>query len=740
METKNFDHLVQLLPKSTTSLQREINESYGGIVQVPVAGQSTFIEPNFRVKEPEGDQPHPKVLLISAAAAVGKSFLARELAYRSSSFLVDLGGRKIGSEFFSGLFSKAFGRATGAVVGDEFAAGSVGLILDAADEALVSVRFDSFAEAIEDLAYLLQEVPDGKVPCVVLGRPDTIELVELLLSDLGVPSLVAEVQFFDADQSKKFVLEKAQAKSRQGGVAQRELMDFVDYFFDQVTSSLGSVDDEGQGSRSLVGYAPVLDSLVTFYLAGHEGSDDMNPMQRLMSVKKDKSGAHVWGILSNVMRGILEREAFKFARSMANLHPGAELNEAASEFYSPESQVQMLLTWGVLEGDLWFAEERLKDYPLAREHLSDMRESALRQLQDHPMRRSGFWDNQPLTCFVNPAFRDYCVSQAFDFGDPTLVLEVVGQFADLRLTPSPMLAKFCLIGESAFGPSHNDGGVAPLLPAEALGPICESHSQLLGVADYLSVRWGDADRMATRESGEVERRNVVVELHGHGSSIGMRSVAFDPQYPLTLTKSISRASISLPDATIQVVGEENFTFGPDVVLLCDTFQVNVREFRAMCMEDQVCLIRAGHVTGVAEEVFAPRSHAFQIRGLGRVTHPWTEFAAGPAPMNRGEVSEIGLKDLGLEFRKYVDWFARGSMYHGMNYPASRFDNVLSKGRAPISVHQFFLDRGWVYKEGHVYQLQIPQLNTQSVFMVDVNDPIFRRMLIEFGEYCAENML
>jgi hypothetical protein len=141
-----------------------------------------------------------KIVFVAAPGAVGKSALARYLADRYRHVLVDLSlTGPVGEHFVAGGLFRAFGSA----VVEKVEAGQVGLIFDALDEARLRVTPESFDAFLNDIAALAKMATTK--PVLLFGRTSTVEAAWLALSDLGVPSTIAEIGFFNRREAFRWI-------------------------------------------------------------------------------------------------------------------------------------------------------------------------------------------------------------------------------------------------------------------------------------------------------------------------------------------------------------------------------------------------------------------------------------------------------------------------------------------------------------------------------------------------------
>jgi hypothetical protein len=140
-----------------------------------------------------GEEKTSSILLISAPGAVGKSTLARQIAFATGAVYIDLakadpvGGNTLsGGLVKSGLYS-AWESQTTAV------------LIDGLDEARFRVTQEAFEAFLSDVAQLAK---GRKVPTVLFGRTGAIQDTWLLLN--GAKAAVLEIGYYGPEASIDF--------------------------------------------------------------------------------------------------------------------------------------------------------------------------------------------------------------------------------------------------------------------------------------------------------------------------------------------------------------------------------------------------------------------------------------------------------------------------------------------------------------------------------------------------------
>ena len=129
---------------------------------------------------------------------------------------MDLSGRRIADGYFTGRLPKDLANGE---VDQQFSIahalrqallqGQGTLIIDSADEALVSNGAQDFEAALLDLAGLIKNASGSRPAAILLGRPDTIDVAHYFYIGQEIPVARVDVKFFDEASARKFIKLKA---------------------------------------------------------------------------------------------------------------------------------------------------------------------------------------------------------------------------------------------------------------------------------------------------------------------------------------------------------------------------------------------------------------------------------------------------------------------------------------------------------------------------------------------------
>ena len=681
-----FDDLVSRLPHVPVGLGAPTIE----LAEPQSNGLEVFIKPRFQA---DGELDSP-IWLISAPAAVGKSFIAAQIANATNNLLWDLSRMTLGSYFFSGTMSEAY--ANDLEIRAALSDGSVCLVLDAMDEAFVRAGAAGVEVAMQNLQSVIGK--GGSNPKVLIfGRNDTMADIKRMLDGATVETASLEVQFFSKSEARAYVFSKSPKEVQ----AQRDKLDeFLERFFDRVELEVGA--NSWEQAKAFLGYAPVLEALSQAF----DESD--HPLRSLNEALNDSTDERVWELLSRVVSGILARESRKFSTSLGADRARVQF---AFETYSPKAQLELLLTENVRDYQIDFPDDGDPEW------LTDLDQQVRDQFRDHPFRNSRRRDDaNVLNRFANPVFRDYVCSWAIVTGRIE-EFDLLSQWEVPAINPAPLLSKFVFW--------TNEDRV-PLEPA-AVGIIADSHAaKVAGSKSLLILR--EDDPAFADDDVEFDSRTVALTLVDEGEQ--RRSWPVQRlNDTLSFIRSASSIQVEAPSYRVEVGnGQRDFVLGPDVSMSASTIDFLVTEIRVTDELGKVVRLRANNVTGLTKRVLLHDPSVLEVSSP-EAKFPWNMYP--PKEDVRALIEESQLSDAGMKLRRILDWFARPSMLGGgLRYPVAAMNQVLNKLRASRSMFEFLQTVGYISRVDGEFVLELP-VDTESVRLNDLTNTSLRVLLVEY---------
>jgi hypothetical protein len=283
-----------------------------------------FVEPELTLRE--GDPETAKILIVAAPGAVGKSSFARHLGQTVNFAIVDLAQTSpLGGNFFKGGLANAFGLDALSAA----AAGSIGLIVDALDEAQLRAGPQGYEAGLHDLATVAASATG--LPAVMFGRALAAEDAYLLLSAAGFSACLFQIEFFDEPRAAQYLLSKLPIVARRNASVQAAFQTHHRAFNHLASATrMRLTAVQGGNEPRFAGYAPVLDAICEFTLE----SEELNPQARLGNLGSTSQIE----LIRDITSSILDREQKKLLAQFLQQHPEVTA-DVASGLYLPDEQL-----------------------------------------------------------------------------------------------------------------------------------------------------------------------------------------------------------------------------------------------------------------------------------------------------------------------------------------------------------------------------------------------------------------
>jgi hypothetical protein len=258
-----------------------------------------YIEPTFT--KSVFDVEKPKVVLVSAVGATGKSALAQVLSNDLNLPLLDLGKHKpVGDNSLTGLLTGAFAIEQLSAVFGGIASGGYGVIIDGIDEGRSKTTEHAFNAFLDDIVGKLSA--DSTAPSfVLLGRTQVLEECWLYFTSKEITTGLVTINPFDLDQARAYI----DAFTTGRNSAQAAQYDAArDLVLTKLSSAFGAVGTDAPPGNfiSFIGYPPVLDSIVTLL------ENERNYHRLTGQLSDSGSGNLEIELLYKIAAYILERE------------------------------------------------------------------------------------------------------------------------------------------------------------------------------------------------------------------------------------------------------------------------------------------------------------------------------------------------------------------------------------------------------------------------------------------------
>lgn len=257
----NFYNLSSIIAAQKQAIpMREATNSFS----VTTARKTPYIEPTFN--KIDFQQEKPSVILVSAVGATGKTTLAQILSHDTGLPLLDLSAHKpVGDNTLTGLLTTAFRVDDLSRVFEGISQGSFGVVIDGIDEGRSKTTEKGFEAFLDDVARLCQG--SSSTSFVLLGRTQTLEESWLYLTEKGISTGLITISPFDAESARAYIDAFADGPGSGQSAEYRQVRDTI---LTTLSAAFNDSTPEGEHSfLSFIGYAPVLDAIVTLLQEEH---------------------------------------------------------------------------------------------------------------------------------------------------------------------------------------------------------------------------------------------------------------------------------------------------------------------------------------------------------------------------------------------------------------------------------------------------------------------------------------
>ncbi|MCE2403777.1 MAG: hypothetical protein J4F43_01305 [Dehalococcoidia bacterium] len=682
---RSFEELLNRLPSCDRFL---IGESPPEGVSYVDQGTPGFVPPHLSALEPDVNSSTTQVLIVSAPGAVGKTTLAREIAFRKGALLWDLASaHEVARGSLNRILFECLDKGQTEDFLEYMEEGLQFIIVDALDEGRLKVNENSFQRLLEDIGRCARSSKD--ICFVLLGRTQIAETAWLVLAEQEVHTSIISIDSFDKEQANQYIDNKVEPGKRTD-----PFYSCRDLIFEQLAFSVNE-GSENASAREFLHYPPVLDVVAT--LLGDESN--LFELQNSLSRQLNAGQKSSIQLLQDVIVRILEREQTKVLPAVKH-----SLSERAKQhtwsdwesLYAIDEQCKRLLG-RVLHHNAPAFPDTLPDGLRALYEDSDAINSGL---STHPFL-------QGLDRLANRVFESYLCSRAImdDFGYE-LKQRVTQRLLEQEHLPSRLLAEFYLAGSSPSSDTRKT------ITPEHLGIIYDSLLSSESNRNHVRLNVDGLDPIDDPE-GEIDLVDVEFEFLTFDSRGDLQTSLPDP---ITLSLAVeqdSRISFGryLRDASITVpcivelgVEGKEVTIGPAVQIIANSIVIRSgtlivgghTKLRTVEEDDGVMLEALScDWTSLNPPPTVYDGSKFLVSWNGAEQYPWTTY--------RAERSQGGLsdnEDLTVAFKRFKR-IATAFRSHGRG--------SLARTRMKID-HQRVL-------QGALGQALLDQLRTDGILML-----------------------
>lgn len=589
------------------------------------------ISPSTAIDLPE----NPKVIIISAAGAVGKSTLAREIAYCKKVPIWDLAqAAAVGESSVTGQIAKSFGFSLASEFNGLLQGGRLFLIIDALDEARVKANEAGYEAFIANITEMAKNAES--TPFILLARTQTAETTWLLLEDIGISTALYSIQPFTRNQAEQYI--EARIQHLDPGAATRikehrepfiDSRNIVLNHLEKAVTNSDSVTDEA--AREFLGYAPVLETVATL-LAKEGNYQEFIASMKTFGDKTEQGLKRPLAVLDHVVKRLLDREQKQ--KLQANIRPALErvADETGwnswDDLYSPEEQIVRLLS-RILNIKIEACPEMPGEVRARYEEQLEI------WLPEHPFLRDG---STP----ANKVFESYLFAKAMSQYMTEMSRAVEEQIMASDYKPSRLLADFYI----HIGDQDNKAVIAERQIGVLYDSLLSGESDSLRV--HLSIEAGEPDDADVEESEPEGEFELIYASSDHSDNEQIETRRFtivEKSGGITFRRQLKEASIITRDSVFLGGDVDDFEIGPSVQIRCNTLNIFssgfvVRPTRSKFLEGTAVVLEANACDSAISrkplvrgslKVCWPNSNAF----------PWSGYSFEPVEdeTNNGRMHE-----------------------------------------------------------------------------------------------------
>ena len=615
MNTWTFDDLLSKLPDCD---KFPLSDSSTNGVSYINSATPKFVHPDLSNLESGDRSSSTQALVVSAPGAVGKSTLAKEIAFRKGALLWDLAlSPEVGGGSLDGTILQSLSATYTEDYLEYMNEGLQFLIVDALDEGRMKVNENSFQRLLDDIG---QRAIRSKAICfVLLGRTRIAETAWLVLDDLGVNTSMISIEAFDRDQANTYIDNNVGSDKRTDA-----FYDCRDLIFQQLAFSVAETD-ESDIPTEFLHYPPVLDVVATLLREEPNLFRLKNSLPMRLSGTEDRAIL----LLDNVIGHILEREQEKVLPAIKD-----SLIDQTDQLgwydwkalYSSEEQCKRLLG-SVLNNPVQAVPDTL---PQTIGSLYANCPEVTIALSEHPFL-------QGVDKFANRVFESYLYSRALrdEFGSDLKQL-VTEDLLRLEHLPTSLLAAFYLASSTATP------DMAKEIMPEHLGIIYSSLISSESSRSVVRLHVDGPDPLVDSEEAsepvEVDFEFLTFDLQGNLQTPIPDPVTFalpvHKNSRLSFANNLKDANISVPCVVELGTTGRDVTIGPAVNIAADKIvmrsetltikgqtKLNIED-----IDDRIILeARVCDWTSITKPLMIYDENKFHVSWPDAERYPWTLY-------------------------------------------------------------------------------------------------------------------
>lgn len=606
----------------------------------------------FGVASDPGSAP---LILVSAPGAVGKSTLAREIAYRTGVIYIDLAkAEPVGGNTVSGGLLRS-------AVHREWELEQTTLLIDGLDEARLRVTQSAFEAFLSDIATL---AASRSLPVVMFGRTGSIQDAWIVLADQIADVPVLEIGYYGEAAALAFA--KAWARIVEPIKLHTQAED------EALSLLLARLREqtEKDGDR-FAGYAPVIQAVA------ESVAKESNPAALVSRIKQGDESFTLQSVVSAILdreRGKLQPLPFDDSSLVLTLYSADEqLDRLAARIYGLPSP-QMLP----------MSAADAKTYATALETW----------VPEHPFLSGG---SSPSSAVFGGLICAHALKRGGEYADVALDREL-GRGA----AANPFLPEFYI--------SNGVGGEVHFMPPEHVGVVYAALRARLSLGDTANLSVEGPEDV---DDEEALRAEVEINVARRGVD-RPRVMIFETEQMgrIRLGSHLEDIEISAPHSTIEIGPGDEITIISPVFISCESLVLTAAKLiveESQSAPASIVFLEAAEFQGPnMSSVPAVRGAVgLSVSWPGASAFPWTSFAVAPRAAEDSRVDEA-LRRL----RKFVVAFRSHSKGSLARIRDKLEHSRMTKGSGRSVLDQM-VEEDIVSLQGQMYHLDPDRLAQQT---------------------------
>lgn len=272
-----------------------------------------------------------QVILFSAPGAVGKTALAKHIAYQKGALYWDVAQSSLNGTAFAGQITHAVGVGHGAQQDElyrKLKCGECLVVLDAFDEAALISRRDGISSFLEEISGILA---DATAPSIIMtARTEMAQFIQSVCEEVGLRLAVYEIDYFEENEAVNFI---ASALEFKGMAVYQEHRKNIELYISTIKNRLG----EENNPKSFIGYAQVLSILARQLEKEYKDNPRLDNIASLVQIHGGDR------LIYDIIQQLIQREESKLANFKDTIRHKYKGNEDVVDMlYSKKEQLLRL--------------------------------------------------------------------------------------------------------------------------------------------------------------------------------------------------------------------------------------------------------------------------------------------------------------------------------------------------------------------------------------------------------------